>query len=484
LKNTAPPLKPAKTRYYLEHPEQFSVATLESNEMDRGDGVPPLAKIPQIKNRIRFTKDENGFFTNVLLVTGRETEETEEKTVLIGRTSKTMLYGMMIISNVYHDYFDTSGNLIYDPLNPEDEEEPENEKPTDKEITEKEPENKEKLDSKEEPDNPEAELQRRIREELQRHNVLRLGNTTFVRIPEIPSRIRVLKPNNKDIRNVQYIYARWYDPTAHQNRNKKIVIGHLANECPEAMIPNDSYNRFFDIDTGLPKQEPETEQTDTNNPEDQNDQGDPNSQTNTGNQQTEPDQQPQHPQPDKTGLIDEIENQLEKEKQKQRKQLSRLLRENPEETIAKAQTLLDKMLEEMPDKTHDEIRQEKQTEPLQKPLDEPLGSLYDRVTLKNGRKEILMSLLDDISYTICNQAKKHPETLISTYKAQKINAVLIELKLLAHGSGFEDFLELIKEPEEVEQDGKKNLTGMTYSDAEVLLSHYSVVLRYLRRHQK
>ncbi len=91
---------------------------------------------------------------------------------------------------------------------------------------------------------------------------------------------------------------------------------------------------------------------------------------------------------------------------------------------------------------------------------------------------------EELQRRIKEEFKKHPETLISTYKAQKINAVLIELRLLAHGSGFEDFLELIKEPEEVEQDGVKYLTGMTYSDAEVLLSHYTVVLNYLRRQHR
>lgn len=445
MKHTDPPIRPARTRYYLEHPEHFNIASLESNEMDRGNSLPPLAKIPQIENRIRFTRDESGFYTNVLLVISPETEETEEETVLLGTTSRTMLRGMMIISDVYHDYFDTSGNLIHDPMNPEDEEEP---------------------------DNPEEELQRRIKEELQKHNAIQLGNTTFVRIPEIPSRIRILKPNNKGIRNVQYIYAQWYDPTTQQNRNKKTVIGHLTDECPDAMIPNDRYARFFDIDTGLPKPEPETEQADTNNPKEEN------SQTESSDQQTEPVQQPQQSQqpqqteqsqqlqPNETNLLEEIENQQEKERQKQREQLSRRLRENPEETIATAQKLLDKMQEEM--------QQE----------NEPLDSLYDRVTLKNGRKEVLRDLLDEIIYTISNQAKKHPEILISTYKAKKINAVLIELKLVAHGSGFEDFLELIKEPEEVEQDGKKFLIGMTYSDAEVLLSHYTVVLNYLRRHQR
>ena len=449
MKHTDPPIRPARTRYYLEHPEHFNITTLESNEMDRGKGLQPLAKIPQIEDRIRFTKDESGFYTNILLVISPETEETEEETVLLGTTSKTMLRGMMIISDVYHDYFDTSGNLIHDPMNPEEEEEP---------------------------DNPEDELQRRIKEELQKHNAIQLGNTTFVRIPEIPSRVRILKPNNKGVRNVQYIYAQWYDPTAQQNRNRKTIIGHLADECPDAMIPNDRYTRFFDIDTGLPRPEPETEQADANNHKEQN------SQINLSDQQTKPVQQPrqpqqhqqteppQQPQSNETNLLEEIEKQQEKEKQKQREQLSRRLRENPEETIATAQRLLDRMQEEM--------QQENE------PLNESLDSLYDRVTLKNGRKEILMDLLSEIIYTISNQAKKHPEILISTYKAKKINAVLIELKLVAQGSGFEDFLELIREPEEVEQDGQKYLTGMTYSDAEVLLSHYTVVLNYLRRHQR
>ena len=44
----------------------------------------------------------------------------------------------------------------------------------------------------------------------------------------------------------------------------------------------------------------------------------------------------------------------------------------------------------------------------------------------------------------------------------------------------EDLLELIQEPEEVEQDGQKYLTGMTYSDVEVLLDHYVTILSYIR----
>ena len=179
MKHIAPPLQPVRTRFLLEHPAHFSVATLESNEMDRDDSLAPLAKIPRKEDRIRFKQDRGGFYTNVMFVISRETEENEAETVFLSQTSSGMLPGMMSISDVYHDYFDTSGNLINYPLNPENEEESGTE-----------------------------ELQRRIKEEPKQQNSIQLGNTTFVRIRKIPSGIRILKPNNKGICNVQYIYAR------------------------------------------------------------------------------------------------------------------------------------------------------------------------------------------------------------------------------------------------------------------------------------
>ena len=69
---------------------------------------------------------------------------------------------------------------------------------------------------------------------------------------------------------------------------------------------------------------------------------------------------------------------------------------------------------------------------------------------------------------------------MSAYKARKINELLIEVRVRYEGSGYEDLLELIEEPREYEQDGQKYITGMSYSDVEILLSHYTQVMYSIR----
>ena len=106
--------------------------------------------------------------------------------------------------------------------------------------------------------------------------------------------------------------------------------------------------------------------------------------------------------------------------------------------------------------------------------------LYNQVSREKERTAILMRILESVTKTISNQAKKHPDHIINNYKARKINEILIELRIKYQGSGYEDLLELIREPEEVEKDGQKFIDGMTYSDAEVLLSHYATIIEHIR----
>ena len=51
---------PIRTRYFMEHPKQFNIATFASNEMERGDGLTPLAKIHPI-NCHRNTTGKNEY---------------------------------------------------------------------------------------------------------------------------------------------------------------------------------------------------------------------------------------------------------------------------------------------------------------------------------------------------------------------------------------------------------------------------------------
>ena len=457
LKQTEHPVLPFRTQYFMEHPEQFSIARLASNEMDRGDGLTPLAKIPDIEDRIRFTRDGGGYFTEVRLVIGRETDEktgeAEEETVVLGHTSKGMLYGMMTTSDIYHDYFDTSGNLIYDPMDPEEEmeeepedTEPENEEPEDEDSEETTDETEKPplktLNNQDNPDNgqisdisdqstallsrsSEEELRRQVAEELQKKNWIKLGDTILVRYPNV-NNVSTLKANKQGVRRVQYIYEQWYDPEIHQCRNRKTSIGQMSEEFPGAMIPNERYKQYFNMETGLPLSRDEQNSTSADF---------------------------QNPETEETG---------ERAKAELQKTVERY-GINSEEAFSAAADYLHQLLPENKDTVMENHNND-------------IQDLYSQTRKKKQRLDSLGSILGAISETIDMLAKKYPDDLIGTYKARKINEILSEIKHHYLGSGYEEFLELIKEPEEVKKDGETYVTGMSYSDVQILLDHYTTLL--------
>ena len=65
-------------------------------------------------------------------------------------------------------------------------------------------------------------------------------------------------------------------------------------------------------------------------------------------------------------------------------------------------------------------------------------------------------------------------------KEQQINRILAEIREAYGGSNYEDLLGMIEEPKEEEQDGKTVMTGMTYSDAEIVLAHYAAITKFIR----
>ena len=115
-------------------------------------------------------------------------------------------------------------------------------------------------------------------------------------------------------------------------------------------------------------------------------------------------------------------------------------------------------------------QQEEEAEMPQRP------SHFPGVSMEDERAALLVVILEKITESIKNQAKKHPDALINIYKARKINEILMEIQIRYRDSGYEDLLELIEEPHEVEENGQKYLTGMTYSDVEVLLCYYGSIL--------
>ena len=112
--------------------------------------------------------------------------------------------------------------------------------------------------------------------------------------------------------------------------------------------------------------------------------------------------------------------------------------------------------------------------------EEELRKNYDAVNAFRERVAILADILKKIHESIKTQAKKRPDDVISLFKAQKINSILSELKEKYAGTGYDDLLEMIDEPQEVEKDGRTILAGPTYSDVEVILDHYASILHFIK----
>ena len=98
-------------------------------------------------------------------------------------------------------------------------------------------------------------LREQVTKGLEKSNKVKLGDGYLVRIPKIQGRINRIKRDDRTY--VEYIYERGYDPETKQSRNKKVLIGTILSEYPNALLPNDNYTEFFDIDTGRPKKRPD-----------------------------------------------------------------------------------------------------------------------------------------------------------------------------------------------------------------------------------
>ncbi len=97
----------------------------------------------------------------------------------------------------------------------------------------------------------EQRLRELVTEGLEKSNKVKLGDGYLVRIPQIKGRICRIKRDNSTY--VEYIYDRGYDPETKKSWNKKAVIGTILFAYPNALFPNDNYEKYFDIDTGKPK---------------------------------------------------------------------------------------------------------------------------------------------------------------------------------------------------------------------------------------
>ena len=105
----------------------------------------------------------------------------------------------------------------------------------------------------------EIRLKNMVTAALKEKNWVKLGEVTLVRIPKIKGRTRAQEPNKQGTYNIEYIYDRWYNPEIQECRNRKVVIGCVIDDYPDAMLPNDNYYKYFDVQTGLPKEQEKEE---------------------------------------------------------------------------------------------------------------------------------------------------------------------------------------------------------------------------------
>ena len=345
----------------------------------------------------------------------------------------------------------------------------------------------------------------KLQEKLKERNEVKCGDWYLVRIPRIEGRIFINRKSEYSS-DVEYLYERWYDKEKKQTRNRKVKIGIIIKEYPKAMVPNEQYYEYFDRETGELKavaEEHKTEAEEENKPaetapinQEQTEQEEAETADHTGLTVSEavlPDQQ------ESTEMdADSEEAATEDEQDTRDSAIEEALRGVHEEAerIRQArakerdrQNLAKEMLQLIVDSDKvSSLALDKDDE--LKGLDEGREDLselereIERTKWLKERFQILSQIVREIQTSIRTQAKKYPDVMISTYKAQKINKLLAEVQEREKRMGMADLLELIPEPQEVEKNGKTIMVGMTYSDVEILLDHYTEVMSYTSFDQK
>lgn len=152
------------------------------------------------------------------------------------------------------------------------------------------------------------------------------------------------------------------------------------------------------------------------------------------------------------------------------------VRRNPEEIArlaARGLAMLKTVTEQhaAPEETTEEIPEEKGAK---NQMDSNEG--YKRKIKNNSDFKVVGRVLEHVYYAIEVQATKNPNAVVDVYKVRLINEILEELKACYADKNLLPFLRLMEEPEEIEQeDGKKELKGLTYSDALLLLEWYKSI---------
>ena len=304
----------------------------------------------------------------------------------------------------------------------------------------------------------------RIMKELKEHNKAKVGAGWLVRIPQIEGRISHRKKDHTTY--IEYIYKRWYDKESQQTRNRKVIIGQAINVYPGAMIPFDAYYQYFDENTGelLPKKENKKEA----GPEADN----------APKQQTAASVYA-NPAPAAVRQADQADSSSTETKKEPTVKPIKAADQKASPEAEDREYLSRKSAPQDISREHGQgsvFQADSQATAIEDTysMDEEAYNLAKaRAEMRKERFRMLQSILDGIRYSVEAQARKRPDAIINAYKAGKINQILDEIREYMRNTEYISLLERIQEPEETE-DGQK--TGMSYSDAEILLNSYHIVM--------
>ena len=360
-------------------------------------------------------------------------------------------------------------------------------------------------------------LQQKLADELEKRNLYRFGDVDVVRIPKIGGRIRTREKT--DGLYVEYIYESWYDKEKKQGRNHKAIIGTIFPGYLNVMIPNENYYRFFDAVTGEARPQPDSSEADpepSGNGEAPEITGkiemDPELPEKGDNggaaEKREPDTSEKRPERrEKTEGQGDTYNENSGERTKEAEKAER----DPENRNDQAESENPEIPETNPAPEKTEEKQKNAEDPekrrtqntpnssINRKYQEDKGIQPDHRASENlapGKEKTVQEMeeeqkkhreqvermhlhyfiLKNIHEGIRKRAQRRPDDIINEYKVQTINEQLLEIREYFQGSGYTDFMKLIREPEIVEKDGKEYLNGMTYSDVDVLLAYYQLVL--------
>ena len=106
--------------------------------------------------------------------------------------------------------------------------------------------------------------------------------------------------------------------------------------------------------------------------------------------------------------------------------------------------------------------------------DEEMTPEEEAFSQNRGTLELYGPFFDALYYEFRSQAKKRPDSLVSQYKAESLNRILVPLKEMMQEEDYANLLGLIGA-------GEGDKGGMSHSDAMILLTQYKSALARFRR---